>query len=43
VDKVISGEIGAKVKSILDSLKIQMILIKEPEKKLKDIIEMLNH
>jgi predicted Fe-Mo cluster-binding NifX family protein len=40
--KVISGEFGMKVKSLLDSLKIQMIVIKEPEKKIGEIIDMLN-
>lgn len=43
VDKVISGEIGAKAKSILDSLKIQMIIIKKPEMKIKEIIDMLEN
>jgi len=43
VNKVVSGEFGVKVKPLLDSLKIQMIVLKEPEKKIKDIIEMLNH
>jgi len=43
VKKIISGEFGIKIKSLLDSLKIQMIILKEPEKKIKDIIEMLNH
>lgn len=43
VCKIISGEFGIKIKSLLDSLKIQMIIIKDPEKRVKDIIEMLNH
>jgi predicted Fe-Mo cluster-binding NifX family protein len=43
VNKIISGEFGMKIKSLLDSLKIQMIVIKEPEKQIKDIINMLNH
>ncbi|MFH2143547.1 MAG: NifB/NifX family molybdenum-iron cluster-binding protein [Bacteroidota bacterium] len=42
VEKIISGEFGMKIKTLLDSLKIQMIMIKEPEKKINDIIEMLN-
>ena len=41
-EKVISGEFGMKVKSLLDSLKIQMIVIKEPGKKISEIINMLN-
>lgn len=42
VNKIISGEFGMKIKSLLDSLKIQMIVLKEPEKKMSEIIEMLN-
>jgi predicted Fe-Mo cluster-binding NifX family protein len=41
VNQIISGEFGIKIKSLLDSLKIQMIVYKEPEKKITDIIEML--
>jgi predicted Fe-Mo cluster-binding NifX family protein len=43
VKKIISGEFGIKIKGLLDSLKIQMIVLKEPEKSVKGIIEMLNH
>ena len=43
VSKIISGEFGMKIKSLLDSLKIQMIVIKDPEKTIQHIIEMLNH
>jgi predicted Fe-Mo cluster-binding NifX family protein len=42
VQKIISGEFGIKIKSLLDSLKIQMIVLKEPEKTIRDIINMLN-
>ncbi len=42
VSKVISGEFGIKIKSLLDSLNIQMIVFKKPEKKIREIIEMLN-
>jgi len=42
VQKIISGEFGIKIKSLLDSLKIQMIVLKEPEKNLEEIINMLN-
>ena len=42
VNKIISGEFGIKIKSLLDSLKIQMIVIKEPEKSIQEIINMLN-
>ena len=43
VGKVISGEFGFKIKSLFDSLKIQMIVLKEPEKKISEIIDMLNN
>lgn len=42
VKKIISGEFGIKIKSLLDSLKIQMIVLKEPDKNIKAILEMLN-
>ena len=42
VKKIISGEFGIKIKSLLDSLKIQMIVLKEPDKSIREIIEMLN-
>jgi predicted Fe-Mo cluster-binding NifX family protein len=42
VQKIISGEFGMKIKSLLDSLKIQMIVLKEPEKSINEIIEMLD-
>lgn len=41
VTKVVSGEFGAKAKSIFDQHKIQLIILNDPEKKVKDIIEML--
>ncbi|TSA27613.1 MAG: hypothetical protein D4R67_05725 [Bacteroidetes bacterium] len=43
VQKIVSGRFGVKIEPILDSLKIQMIVIKEPKKKIKDIIKMLDH
>ena len=42
-EKVISGEFGFKIKSLFDSLKIQMIVLKEPEKKISEIIDMLDN
>jgi predicted Fe-Mo cluster-binding NifX family protein len=41
--KVVSGEFGAKVKSLFDSLKIQLVVLNDPEKKISEIIKMLNH
>ena len=42
VEKVISGEFGIKVKPLFDSLKIQIIALKEPEKTISEVIDMLN-
>ena len=42
VQKVISGEFGIKIKTLLESLKIQMIMYKEPEKCIRDIINTIN-
>ncbi len=42
VKKIISGEFGIKIKSLLESLKIQMIILKESEKTIREIINMLN-
>ena len=43
VKKIVSGEFGLKIKSLLDSLKIQMIVLKKSEKSVGEIIEMLNN
>lgn len=43
VNKIVSGEFGMKVKPILDSLKIQMIMIKDAAKTIKEIIELVNN
>ncbi|MDF1550793.1 MAG: NifB/NifX family molybdenum-iron cluster-binding protein [Bacteroidales bacterium] len=43
VNKIVSGEFGMKIKSLLDSLKIQMIVLKEPEKTIKEVMDLLNH
>lgn len=43
VNKIISGEFGIKVKPILDSLNIQMIIYKNQNIAIGEIIEMLNH
>ncbi len=41
VKKIVSGEFGAKIKSLLDNLQIQMVIYKEPEKTVQSVIEML--
>jgi predicted Fe-Mo cluster-binding NifX family protein len=38
VEKVVSGEFGIKVKSISDSLKIQLIIMPDQSKTIQDII-----
>ncbi|MFZ5941379.1 MAG: NifB/NifX family molybdenum-iron cluster-binding protein [Bacteroidota bacterium] len=43
VKKIVSGEFGLKIKSLLDSLKIQMISLNDEEKTVQEIITMLNH
>lgn len=43
VKKVVSGEFGAKVKTIFDSLQIQLVVLNEPEKRISEIIDLLNH
>ncbi len=43
VKKVVSGEFGSKVKSIFDSLQIQLVVLNDPEKSVIEIIKMLNH
>ncbi|HJZ40058.1 MAG TPA: NifB/NifX family molybdenum-iron cluster-binding protein [Bacteroidales bacterium] len=39
--KVISGEFGAKVKSLFDSLQIQLIVLNDTDKKISEIIELM--
>lgn len=43
VSKIISGEFGIKIKPLIDSLKIQMIALKDSDKSINEVIEMLNH
>ncbi|NTW25948.1 MAG: hypothetical protein HGA37_14720 [Lentimicrobium sp.] len=43
VRKIVSGEFGIKIKPLLDSLKIQMIVMNDEGKTVKDVLEMLNH
>ena len=40
VDKVVSGEFGMKIKSLLESLNIEMITNKDSATKIVDIIEL---
>jgi predicted Fe-Mo cluster-binding NifX family protein len=43
VEKIISGEFGVKIKPLLDSLQIQMIMLKNTNNTIQDIINLLNH
>jgi len=43
VEKIVSGEFGVKIKPMLDSLKMQMIVIGDPDKTIREIIELLNN
>lgn len=40
--KIVAGEFGMKIKSLLDSLKIQMIVFKQPDLRIQEVINMLN-
>ncbi len=41
VKKIVSGEFGIKIKSLLDSLKIQMIILQDPHKTVREVLAML--
>jgi predicted Fe-Mo cluster-binding NifX family protein len=41
--KIISGEFGSKVKSILERLNIQQVILRDSEKTISEVIESLNH
>lgn len=43
VNKIISGEFGIKIKPLIDSLKIQMIALKDSDRSINEVIKMLNH
>lgn len=42
IGKIVSGEFGAKIKPLLDNLKIQMIVLKQSDKTIGEIIQMLD-
>jgi len=42
VEKVVSGEFGAKVKAIFDSLKIQLVIVNDCNMTINNIIEMVS-
>lgn len=41
--QIVSGEFGMKIKSLLDSQGIQMILMQNGGKSISEIIDLLNH
>lgn len=43
VSKIVSGEFGIKIKPLLDSLQMQLIVLKDADKTIQDVIKMLNH
>ena len=43
VKKIISGEFGVNIKPLLDNPKIQMVAIREPERTVKSVIDMLKN
>ncbi len=43
VVKIVSGEFGIKIKPLLDSLRIQMIVLKDTDQTISEIIRMINH
>ena len=42
VEKIVSGEFGNKIKSLLNELKIQMVIAKDPELTIGAIVKQLN-
>lgn len=43
VQMIVSGEFGAKIKPLLDSMHIQMVVIKDSKKRISDVITLLNN
>ena len=43
VTMILSGEFGIKIKPLLDSMHIQMVVIKDSTKRVNHIIELLNN
>ncbi len=41
--QIVSGEFGIKIKPLLDSQRIRMIVVQDEEKDIDAIIELLNH
>jgi len=43
VSQIVAGDFGMKIKPLLDSLRIQMIVIRDPDMTVSGIIEFINH
>ena len=43
IRKLVSGDFGIKVKTLIDTLRIQMIVIRDIKYTVNQIIELLNH
>lgn len=43
VNTIVSYEFGLRVKPLLDSHKIQLIMLKDTKRKISEIIDLLNH
>ncbi len=43
ITKLVSGDFGIKVKPLIDSLRIQLIVIRDMKYNVNQIIELLNH
>ena len=43
VEMIVSGEFGMKIKPLLDRMHIQMVVIEDAEKRVSDIIALLNN
>lgn len=41
VSQIIAGEFGNKIKTLVDSLRIQIIILKESDKTIQDIINLI--
>jgi len=41
-EKVVCGDFGGKAKSLLEQLKIRMVVLKDPKKTIGEIIQLLN-
>ena len=43
VEMIVSGEFGVKIKPLLDSMHIQMVVIEDTEKRVSDVIVLLSN